>query len=106
MRGGGTIRKTIFARIAENDLKCILDQGFHFCQMAPSAPPLLSLTLTLGCKNEKQPSGPIELDLEAGNLVFALKLNSVAFLQNNLFVCLINPIAISNQTNSLNLHFL
>ena len=28
-----------------------------------------SLTLTLGCKNEKRPSGPIELDLEAGNLV-------------------------------------
>ena len=30
---------------------------------------MLSLTLTLGWKNEKQPSGPIELDLEAGNLV-------------------------------------
>ena len=30
---------------------------------------ILSLTLTLGWKNEKQPSGPIELDLEAGNLV-------------------------------------
>ena len=29
---------------------------------------MLSLTLTLGWKNEKQPSGPIELDL-AGNLV-------------------------------------
>ena len=28
-----------------------------------------SLTLTLGFKNEKRPSGPIELDLEAGNLV-------------------------------------
>ena len=26
-------------------------------------------TLTLGWKNEKQPSGPTELDLEAGNLV-------------------------------------
>ena len=26
-------------------------------------------TLTLGCKNEKQLSDPIELDLEAGNLV-------------------------------------
>ena len=69
----------------------------------PSFPFFSNGTLT---KNEKQPSGPIELDLEAGNLVFALKLNSVAFLQNNLFVCLINPIAISNQTNSLNLHFL
>ena len=33
-----------------------------------------SLTLTLGCKNEKRPSGPIELDLEAGNLVNNLKL--------------------------------
>ena len=31
---------------------------------------IFSLTLTLGCKNEKQPSGPIELDLEAGNLVY------------------------------------
>ena len=30
---------------------------------------ILSLTLTLGWKNKKQPSGPIELDLEAGNLV-------------------------------------
>ena len=30
---------------------------------------ILSLTLTLGRKNEKRPSGPIELDLEAGNLV-------------------------------------
>ena len=30
---------------------------------------IFSSTLTLGCKNEKQPSGPIELDLEAGNLV-------------------------------------
>ena len=32
---------------------------------------MLSLTLTLGWKNEKQPSGLIELDLEAGNLVSA-----------------------------------
>ena len=31
---------------------------------------ILSLTLTLGGKNEKRPSGPIELDLEAGNLVW------------------------------------
>ena len=30
---------------------------------------ILSLTLTLGCKNKKRPSGPIEVDLEAGNLV-------------------------------------
>ena len=29
----------------------------------------LVLTLTLGWKNEKRPSGPTELDLEAGNLV-------------------------------------
>ena len=29
-----------------------------------------SLTLTLGFKNEKRPSGTIELDLEAGNLVY------------------------------------
>ena len=31
-----------------------------------------SLTLILGWKNEKQPSGPIELDLKAGNLVLIL----------------------------------
>ena len=36
---------------------------------------MLSLTLTLGWKNEKRPSGPIELDLEAGNLVISLKLS-------------------------------
>ena len=29
----------------------------------------LKAFLTLGWKNEKRPSGPIELDLEAGNLV-------------------------------------
>ena len=33
-----------------------------------------SLTLTLGYKNKKRPTGPIELDLEAGNLVNNLKL--------------------------------
>ena len=31
---------------------------------------LVSLTLKLGWKNKKQPFGPTELDLEAGNLVF------------------------------------
>ena len=31
---------------------------------------IVSFTLTLGWKNEKQPCGPIELDLEAGNLEF------------------------------------
>ena len=30
------------------------------------------LTLTLGWKNENRPSGPTELDLEAGNLVIFL----------------------------------
>ena len=30
---------------------------------------IVFLTLTLGWKNEKRPSGPSELDLEAGNLV-------------------------------------
>ena len=30
---------------------------------------IVFLTLTLGWKNEKQPSGPTELDLEADNLV-------------------------------------
>ena len=41
------------------------DHGFHFCQLKPTSPP----PLTLGCKNKKQPFGPIELDLEAGNLI-------------------------------------
>ena len=30
---------------------------------------IVSLTLTLGWKDEKQPSGSTELDFEAGNLV-------------------------------------
>ena len=30
---------------------------------------MVFFTLTLGWKNEKRPSGPTELDLEAGNLV-------------------------------------
>ena len=42
---------------------------------------ILSLTLTLGCKNEKQPSGPIELDLEAGNLVvFKIRIQEIEIL--------------------------
>ena len=38
-----------------------LDPSFHFFNPLP---------LTLGCKNEKRPSGLTELDLAAGNLVF------------------------------------
>ena len=34
---------------------------------------IVSLTLTLGWKYKKQPSGPVELDLEAGNLVIFFK---------------------------------
>ena len=43
----------------------------------PSPPPpyflkdIVSLTLTLGWKNKKRPSGLTELDLEAGNLVLS-----------------------------------
>ena len=33
---------------------------------------ILFVTLTFGCKNKKQASGLIELDLEAGNLVYTL----------------------------------
>ena len=36
---------------------------------------IVFLTLTLGWKNEKRPSGPTELDLEAGNLVYSQKLD-------------------------------
>ena len=83
---GGGVRKTIVARMAQNDLKCLFRPRFPF--LSTSAPPpilsntkkgifynevllkdILSLTLTIGCKNEKQPPGPIELDLEVGNLV-------------------------------------
>ena len=39
---------------------------------------ILSLTLTLGWKNEKRPSGPIELDLEADNLVYAMIIYDLA----------------------------
>ena len=42
-------------------------QGFFYNEVLLKN--ILSLTLTLGCKNKKQPSGTIELDLEAGNLV-------------------------------------
>ena len=35
----------------------------------PGAQPPCQVGLTYGWKNKKQPSGPIELDLEAGNLV-------------------------------------
>ena len=42
---------------------------------------ILSLTLTLGCKNKKQPSGPIELDLEAGNLVTYILRNTCKYIQ-------------------------
>ena len=34
---------------------------------------IVFLTLTTGWKNKKKPSGPTELDLEAGNLVLLLK---------------------------------
>ena len=37
---------------------------------------ILSLTLIVGWENEKWPSGPIELDLEAGNLVIFHKMLS------------------------------
>jgi len=37
---------------------------------------IIFLTLIFGWKNEKQPSGPIELDLEAGNLVIKFKYRS------------------------------
>ena len=49
--------------MAWNDLKCIFRPWFSL--LSTDTPP----PLTLRCKNEKQPFGPIELDLEAGNLV-------------------------------------
>ena len=42
---------------------------------------MLSLTLTLGWKNEKRPSGPIELDLEADNLVTYILQNTCKYIQ-------------------------
>ena len=41
---------------------------------------IVSLTLTLGWKNKKQPIGSTELDLEAGNLVkFQVHITLVPF---------------------------
>ena len=85
----GGVKNQIFARMALNHFH------FHFCQMAPRPPfplfsqiakkvffndegllkDMLSLTLTLGWKNKKRPSVPIELDLEAGNLVCSKAIN-------------------------------
>ena len=41
---------------------------------------IVSLTLTLGWKNKKQPIGSTELDLEAGNLVSDRFLINLPFL--------------------------
>ena len=57
MRGGGV--KTTFAKKA-----AFLDHGYILLFKD-----IVSWALTLGWKNKKQPSGPTELDLEAGNLV-------------------------------------
>ena len=57
--GSGGVRKTIFLRMAPST--------FYYDEVLIKD--ILSLTLILGCKNKNQPSGPIELDLEAGNLV-------------------------------------
>ena len=56
-------------------------QGFFYNEVLLKN--ILSLTLTLGCKNKKRPSDPIELDLEAGNLVqsFIHKINKRKGLQ-------------------------
>ena len=44
---------------------------------------IVSLTLTLGCKNKEQPTGSTELDPEAGNLVFV---NSVCLSLNECYI--------------------
>ena len=41
---------------------------------------IVSLTITIGWKNKKRPSGPTDLDLEAGNLV-AIKIKFCTFFQ-------------------------
>ena len=101
----GEVKNKIFARMALNHFH------FHFCQMAPRPPfplfsqiaekvsfndegllkDMLSLTLTLGGKNEKRPSGPIELNLEAGNLVF-IKNKSYSFSIRDIFSCKNSPV--------------
>ena len=62
--------------------------------------------LTLGCKNKKQPFGPIELDFEAGNLVIlflvtSASLNSDQKIIFRFYLCLIyagrNKMIFSNQ---------
>ena len=62
-----------------------IGHGFILCQMTPLEPPFpLSWTLTIGWKNKKQLFGPIELDIEAGNLVLLQK----RFQHFKLFDCL------------------
>ena len=46
--------------------------GLFFLEGIPKD--IVFLTLTLGWKTEKRPSGPTELDLEAGNLVQNLQI--------------------------------
>ena len=67
--------------MASNDLNFLTNGTFNlpplFCKIPKKGffynevliKDILSLTLILECKNKNQPSGPIELDLEAGNLV-------------------------------------
>ena len=72
--------KTIFASISRpRYLKPPKPPPPHFSNTYEEVLPqdILSLTLTLGYKNEKQPYGPIELDLEVGNLVFFLNLPKI-----------------------------
>ena len=66
-------------------------QGFFYNEVLLKN--ILSLTLTVGCKNKKQPSSPIELDLEAGNLVLFCKwLNFETLIKcglyKGLFMCI------------------
>ena len=75
-------KKITFAKKALIDLKCICRPWFYFAPTPPPSPPgnvLLKtiaekvlFALTFWWKNEKQPSGLIELDFEAGNLVVDL----------------------------------
>jgi len=70
--GGGVERVWVKNNIVNkpwNDLKFINTFRPINPQNTKEIKDIVFLTLSLGWKNEKQPSGPTELDLEAGNLV-------------------------------------
>ena len=71
--GKGCVWKTTVVNKPWNDLKFIKTFRPTNPQDMEEVKDIVFLTLTLGWKNEKRPSSPTELDLEAGNLVQIFK---------------------------------